>query len=546
MGIIDSDHSLQGRPMPGNARTVPADTSKARSSYTYLFPDLADAADAGLFPGTTAEETLLRLKQFEEVFRRHEQPTHRMALPAAYTYFGQFMNHDLSAPVGSLLTEAASIPPAGVIGSRDLPGLGKQARAQDTATILDAIRNEQAMPLTLESLYAEGPGSCDEEVLSLYAANGARFRIARTICLDDAALGMTTKFPGKAHHRINAPDIPRNPLGHVALIADRRNDENLLISQLHLAFMLLHNKLVAALAPQGGDAPQGFDAARRLLTRHYHWIILNDYLPKLLSPGVLAKVMAGPPRLARANAVPMEFTTAAFRFGHSMVSQHYDFNSNFGINGRLSGSATLHELFAFTSRGGMQPFGDLAPQLPDHWVADWDRLTRTVADPSGADRIDVSFAADMLNHMSHEANLNHASIFFRNLVRGFHRRIPFGQTLAKACGLTPMTASQVVSAMPPATRSAAESLGLASHTPAWLYFLCEAKVLEDGERLGPAASHVVAETIVGLLRQNPDSLLNRGGGNWHPRQSVLKQASGAPLDSLRALLLHATDTAGEA
>jgi len=74
-----------------------------------------------------------------------------------------------------------------------------------------------------------------------------------------------------------------------ALIADRRSDENLILSQLHLALMLLHNKAVSALEPQFPD-PARLLRSRRvgLLTRHYHWLILHDYLPRLLSRSVLA------------------------------------------------------------------------------------------------------------------------------------------------------------------------------------------------------------------------------------------------------------------
>jgi hypothetical protein len=542
MGIIISDHSLPGQHGKNDAPPTPAGDATGRSAYTYLFPDLANQIEAGLFPGSSEEETLARLKQFEKVYRQFEHPTHPMKLAAAYTYFGQFVNHDISAPVGGLLTEASSIPLTGVIGSGNQPGLDKQVRAENIDRILRAIRNEQARPLMLDSLYADGPSSSDPEVRGLYATDGMQFLLANTVRLDDSIIEMTTKMPGRVIHRIGARDIPRDGDKRMALIADRRNDENLIISQLHLALMLLHNKAVKALIRQVPDAANRFKAARQLVTHHYQWCILNDYLPQLLSSGVVEKVLALPPRLNNAHEVPMEFTIAAFRFGHSMVSQDYDFNENFGEGGRVSKSAKLHELFAFTSRGRMQPFSDVTAQLPDHWVADWDRLTRTsTANPSGADRIDMSFAPDMLNHMTHAGNLTHASIFFRNIVRGFHRRIPFGQALSRAYGITPLAAQDVLAAMPSETQAAAQRLGFDAHTPAWLYFLCEAQILEDGQRLGPTASHVVADTIIGLLKRNQNSVINMDGGYWHPRNSVLKAAAARPLDSIRALLLYSAE-----
>ncbi len=548
MSIIASDHSLPGQHGAGDERPPPPGMAAARSDYTYLFPGLSNSPEAGLFPGTGEAETLQRLLRFEETYRTYAFDVRRMSLPPAFTYFGQFVNHDLSAPVGGVKNEDASIAAASVINSQDLPGLDLSTRAPDTGAILRDLRNEQESPLTLCSLYAEGPYTADPEVRSLYDGDGVFFRLATSSGVSRAALAATTLDPANVHRDVGAPDIPRHPTERKALIADRRNDENLLISQLHLALMLVHNKAARALGPSARSASECFTAARRLVTRHYHWCILNDYLPKLLWEGVLGKVLAGDPRLTRPE-VPMEFTTAAFRFGHSMVSQKYDFNPNFGAEKLISPAATLPDLFAFTSRGGMGSFGNETVQLPDHWVADWDRLTRA-GEAAGADRIDMRFAPGMLNHLSHTDNMRHSSIFFRNVLRGFHRRIAFGQDYARAYRVERLTADQILDAMPldPSqavlgmedVRAAAMQAGFGDHTPAWLYFLCEADALAGGQKLGPTASYIIADTVVGLIRQQPDSILNLPGG-WRPADSPLRRKTGEPLDSIRNLLLFSAE-----
>lgn len=533
MGIITSAHGLPLHHAQG--------AQAGQASYCYLFPELADRPDAGLFPATTAKETLARLTAFERVYRQFETHTRRMQLPAAYTYFGQFMNHDMSAPV-NVAGRSRSGPAATVIGSGDPPDLGLRRRPRSTAAILARIRNEQQNPLMLESLYADGPRSADPEVRSLYEADGVRFKLAKATTLGRQELAAATVAPERVMHRRGAHDIPRDAARGIPLIADRRNDENLILSQLHLALMLLHNRAAAALKPTIPDPVERFAAARLLLTRHYHWCILHDYLPSLLSAGAVSQALSAPPRLSAPGGVPVEFTTAAFRFGHSMVSQLYDFNGNFGEGGRVSDAAKLHELFAFTSQGRMAPFAHATSQLPDHWVADWDRLTRLSGTPrGGADRIDLSFAADMLNHMQHSGNLLHASIFFRNVMRGFFRRMSFGQDFAQAYGIKPLSARQVLSAMPKTVRPAASAAGFGRSTPAWLYFMCEADVLEGGERLGPTASRIIADTVTGLIRHHAGTTLQQDGRAWHPLHSVLKTQNGKPLVSLRALLLCAEE-----
>jgi hypothetical protein len=550
MVIIKGQHDLLGKtdaPAPDNGVA-----KSPRSKYCYLFHDAADLPEAGKFTGMHEQATIDHLKKFENDFigLRNKDPAFLMRLPAAYTYFGQFLNHDISAP----MLNAKDAPP-GVIGTADPPGLDKKWRADNCDEILNRFVNEHADPMMLGSLYGDGPK--DREVAAFYQPDRKSFCLGVT---DPEGFIDPKANPGVVH-ATGAPDIPR-ALG-IPLIADQRNDGNLILSQLHLAFMLVHNKAVKALEEKYPDPAKCFDRARELVTLHYHWLILNDFLPNLLSKSVLAKPLSKwPSRLAKADAnadattkpVPMEFTTAAFRFGHSMVGRSYDFNANFGHGGKISDEAKLEDLLAFTSKGKMKQPGPNALQLPDHWVIDWDRMTLppkpALADEDalgGAEKIDLSLTNVMLNAAGDATVDGHGSIVFRNLLRGFHRRIPFGQVLAKACGVDPGNLERALAAKlaEPDVVFAEfygmiQQYGMHEDTPAWLYFLLEAQLLEQGERVGPTASQIIADTIVGLMLQNPASVLRHNGGNWHPRDSVLKGKDDKPLDNLRSFLLFAS------
>ncbi|NJS38370.1 MAG: hypothetical protein HC783_04390 [Rhodobacteraceae bacterium] len=552
MCAFQTSHYLEDgteAPMPRGGK-VPS-----RSAYSYLFPDLADAPDAGCFQGTDDIGTIQRLKEFEKAFDPGNPlfapPALTFDLPAAYTYFGQFLNHDISAPVGGLLQNLGQVPPVGIIGTANPDGLGKDRRA-DVATILQHFMNEHARPLSLASLYGDGPGSDDERIKALYEPDGS-FHLAKVFPVPPDILAETTKRPANAlDHAKNAPDIPRS--GLLPLIADRRNDGNLILSQLHLAFLMFHNKAVAKLTTLGASSKAVFTKARDLVTKHYHWLILNDFLPAILSRSVLAKPLADwTPRSLPAWTVPFEFTTAAFRFGHSMVGRSYDYNANFGRENKLADRATLAQLFSFTSARQMgDPWGRI-PQLPDHWVIDWDRMTRSDApanpkDASGrAERIDLVLAPDMLSEAGDARITEQGSILLRNLLRGFHRRMPFGQKLATACGVQILPREKIRAAMPQRPSPSgtypakiADALGILDETPAWLYFLCEAKVLEDGTRIGPTASQIIADTILSLLQHHASPVLRNGGTPWHPRDSPLQDMSGKPIESLRSFLLFAS------
>jgi hypothetical protein len=90
-------------------------------------------------------------------------------------------------------------------------------------------------------------------------------------------------------------------------------------------------------------------------------------------------------------------------------------------------------------------------------------------------------------------------------------------------------------------RQAAADLGLLKEMPAWLYFLCESKTREAGERIGATASHIIADTIVGLMKQNPVSVLSLDDGKWHPRDSELRGDSVDGLTTIRDFLLFAVE-----
>ncbi|MFN4193031.1 MAG: peroxidase family protein [Tabrizicola sp.] len=550
MPPISTPHSLFGPAPPATPRTGAAGVSQ--SGYCYLFPDLARRADVGCFRGTTPAETFRRLRTFEKDSRSALSAPQvlPMRLAPVYTYFGQFVNHDISAPVGDVVTLAAPPEGTGVIDTGLPPGLDRSRRASPEVILANFV-NEQAEPLALDSLYGDGPDSADPGIRALYATDGKRFRLGKTRREPDQFFIDKGRDPARIHHDTEAPDILRRD--GQPLIADRRNDENLIVSQLHLALMLVHNKAVTALEPGTPDPATCFAKARQLVTLHYHWLILHDFLANLLAPDSLRTPLADrAQKLPAARLVPLEFTTAAFRFGHSMVGTTYDFNRNFGRGGRFDREgAKLQHLFDFTTQRNMgQPGLAETLQLPDHWVIDWDRMTRRPdptpsRGPGGAEQIDLTFAPEMLNAMGTSEIAAHGSILFRNLMRGFHRRIAFGQALAGACGLEAMDEDQLRAALPESApgakglRELAEELGMLAETPAWLYVLAEARHHGRGEHLGPVASEIIADTITGLMRHMPQSILNHAGGSWHPAESPLKGPGNRALTSLRSFLRFA-------
>ena len=210
------------------------------------------------------------------------------------------------------------------------------------------MRNARTAALELDSVYGPpAPRSGDSMEVGKVAASGGR-----PPGKDDF-----NDLPREARRRLPERD-------RAALIGDPRNDENLVVAQLQVAFLRAHNRLVR----EG----KTFLEARRTLRRHYQHIVLNDFLKRIADPQIVDDTIQENQvydPLDEQFFLPLEFTVAAYRFGHSMVRANYDFNLNFP-------DATLGQLFTFTALSG-QLGGDGAPEfdtLPEIWIIQWENF----------------------------------------------------------------------------------------------------------------------------------------------------------------------------
>jgi hypothetical protein len=272
-------------------------------------------------------------------------------------------------------------------------------------------------------------------------------------------------------------DLPRNQEG-IALIGDARNDSHLFVSQLHLAFARLHNRLVDRLRRDGVDETELFDQARRATTWHYQHVLLREFLPLVVGIGMAAELLDEGPRFYDGSAVPLEFAAAAYRYGHAQIRQRYR------VNGRFGPVPVFPDLVGF------------GPVCREHAV-DWSLLIGPHAQK--AKRIDMRLARPLLELPRAVSGVcrgdDHSSLATRDLVRGGLVGLPSGEAVARAMGATPLDAGAI----------ALDAYGWRYETPLWLYVLREAEVLCGGERLGPVGGRIVGEVLVGIVDRDPES-----------------------------------------
>jgi hypothetical protein len=410
-------------------------------------------------------------------------------VPAGFTYLGQFVDHDVTLDLTSIGDKAAD--PEGIENFRT-PALD-----------LDAIYG--LGPDGSRQLYARGSGA------NTGKAPGPKFLIGKTI---NVGFGGVT-----GDHR---NDLPRSPEGF-ALIGDHRNDENLVVAQTHLAFLKFHNAVCDRIAAPDKTAEQIFLEARRIVTWHYQWMVLHDFVERVTEPGIVAKILHQGRKFYRFKKLPympVEFSAAAYRFGHSMVRERYSHNRIFTGNV----AATLQQLFDFTGlSGGI--IGDLAPVpspgplpqpvLPSNWIIDWRRYYdfSPPANPAGVG-LNLSRKIDpFLIQQLHTLPGGGGNLALRNLQRGVFLGLPPGQAIAGAIGVTALRPQEIETG---ADGAAAAQHGLHINTPLWYYILKEAQIKGNGEKLGPVGSTIIAEVFVGLVHGDHESYLWRKGTSWKP------------------------------
>lgn len=388
-------------------------------------------------PALRADETLLRGIGAAGGFCDGGNQGDEAAIEAGWPLFGQYVAHDLTA---------------------DRSPLSKHAE-------VESLGNMRSSRANLEPLYGAGPA-------------GSPYLYQR---LDPAKL------------LENHDDVPRNQEG-TALIGDPRNDLHVFMSQLQLAFIRAHNRLVDRLGADGVDEPNLLAEARRVLTWHYQWVIINEFLPGLAGSDLVNAILTDGPRFYHPRGdtyIPVEFADAAYRYGHSQIRETYVL--------RLGGPTIKF----FPDLMGFGPIGDrsvdwtLLFDVPGHQFAQRakpidGRLVQSLISLPQA----ISGAV---------ADPAYASLAARDLQRGHGLNLPSGESVARLIGAEVLDEDEV----------GLSAHGWTAETPLWLYIQREAATRNAGDQLGEVGGTITAEVLIGVIGRDPESYLNLAP-DWRP------------------------------
>lgn len=397
-------------------------------------------------------------------------------ITAGFTFLGQFLDHDLTFdPTSSL------------------------ERQQDPET----IANFRTPSLSLDNVYGSGP-KASPHLYDQKIDSGLT-----TFLIEDIPGSEAISRDGKRRF-----DLPRNSQ-NTALIGDPRNDENLIVSQLHLAFLKFHNAVVARVKEETSltNFNEIFAEAQRLVRWHYQWIIVHEFLPLTVGQDLVTKILTEGRKFynwRNLPFIPVEFAVSAYRFGHSQARPSY--RANFGLAPDDSGQFIA--LFLDDGRPTSPDPNDPDPndlrgskRAPRRFI-DWQTFFNFGDGRVRPNKRIDTILSSALFDLPGIPGMEPQSLATRNLLRHLTFRIPSGQSVAKAMG---------EKILDPSDLKDLKEFTLDKRTPLWFYILREAEVdgFGKGRHLGPVGGRIVAEVLIGLMQGDSESYLRQDPG-WVP------------------------------
>lgn len=386
-------------------------------------------------------------------------------VPLGMIFFGQFIDHDITFDTESRF---------------------------NTVNNPQEIENFRTPNLDLDSLFGEGP----EDEPFLYESNSLKL-----------VTGESNQNLKQAAN-LEKEDLARNGEGK-ALIGDPRNDENRIISQLQLLFIRFYNKVYDQVQEENDaySPEEIYREARRITVWHYQWIILHEFLPSLVGENLMSTIISeGRQWYKPCNRpyIPVEFSVAAYRFGHSMIPQKL----------KLQADGDEFDLFSKDIGGGFSKVENT------NQIVHWNQFFDVDGNPQTATKLDIKMSSELLNlPFLKEADIpeSQKSLATRNLIRGNSFLLPSGETVAKCMNIRNYDYTRISETA--ANLVSNENINLSNGTPLWFYILTEGGELGrdgvPGEGLGPLGGRIVGEVIYGLLELDPNSFLG-SDRNWLP------------------------------
>ncbi len=395
----------------------------------------------------------------QTVFDQDGDTPNSAGLSTLFTTWGQFLDHDLVLTLEG--EDAGTLPvnglPHDIHRSEFADGTGVDGPRMPT--------NAVTWQVDASNVY----GSTEARETDLRAFDGGRMRVTEDASSARDLLPDATPFTEMAGDIFSSDPV--------FLAGDVRANENPNLLSLHTLFVREHNHWADRLAEThpGWDDQQLFDGARQIVEYEIQSITYDEWLPHLVGDAVGPDTGHDPDV---SGQMSVEFSTAAFRFGHTLVSSNID---RIDDQGEDAGSMGLMESFFNHSpveEGGIDAI--LRGQLT-----------------ARAQELDAQIVDDLNFFLETPAGVSGFSLAALNMGRGLdHGLQSYIETRAALLGdIDPATLDptdfSVITSDPDTAARLAAAFDDVFQVDLWTGGLAEDQVA--GTQLGPLFTHIVAD-----------------------------------------------------
>ena len=481
------------------------------------------------------------------------QATGNSTIPPVYTYWGQFIDHDITLNTDN---------------NKGIADVTQRRPEADPAapTVVAGLRNGRQPALNLDSVYGDGPtfpGGPPTEAANMY--DGHQSCSSPTVT--SAGRPATRSLPRTTSNATCSGARSSTDGASSATAATTRTS---IVAQLHVAFVRFHNAVLDVVRDAPGDPLDDralFARVRQLVSWHYQWLVVHDYLKTVTQTGVVDKVLLGGNKVFTERNGGVVHAAGVLRRGVPLRAHDGPRLLRLQPQLRPQGERRLRRGSRRSRRSRRcSPSPDRRATrtacqrrstaarnttLPGNWVIEWDRFVDkgAVRPDHFARRIDTQLAPplfDMLNQVDNSDRAHPVPVDIQELLTRARDAQSAARLLAVPAdgpggrrGARDRRRSARTSctrATPRRFNQVLDAGGFQTKTPLWYYVLKEAEVKANGNSLGPVGSRIVAETMIGQMRQDADSFLNAPGG-WSPEQGV--KIDGEPIVSINDLFRFA-------
>lgn len=391
---------------------------------------------------------------------------------SAFVYaWGQFIDHDIGlTPGGS--AESISIPVPKGDPYFDPTGTGtkviRMSRSVFDPTTGTTNPRQQINTITawIDGSMVYGSDKRTSDALRTFVDGKLKISSDGMLPLNNA-----TNFPNGTLPMAN--DAHRVSDNQLFAAGDVRANENIELSSLHTLFVREHNRWadrIKAGNPRLSDN-EIYQRARALVIAEIQSITYNEWLPAILGPDAMGRY-AG--YNARVNpGLSNEFSTAAFRFGHSLLGDDIEFLDDNGAE--IADAIPLSDAFFNPPALAGKPIDSIFKYL--------------ASDPSS--ELDSKVVGSVRNFLFGPPGAGGFDLAALNIERGREHGLADYNTVRQAVGMPRARTFADITKNRDVQQKLQQLYGSVDKVDLWVGLLAEDRV--PGTSMGPTASRIIVE-----------------------------------------------------